>query len=146
MVFISYRSKDEDAVSFARGLYSALRKAKVACFLNTKELHEGDPWQRVLRAFASRSKVFVPVLSANYLLDSPWCLAELHLAVKNLVNVEDVKAGARAVGAVIKGEKFSQDALLHPTEEQTKQWRTAWAALADKLAAAVDEPPAGAAD
>jgi hypothetical protein len=147
MVFISYSTRDEDAKTFAQSLYSALTKAEVPCFLSGQELHGGHSWPRVLRAYVSRSKVFVPVISPKYLLDSAWCLAELHIAMQHLVADEDVEAGATAVAAVIKSPGFSLDGLRRPTAEQAEQRHTAWAAkkFAKQLAAAVGEPTADAA-
>jgi TIR domain len=80
-VFVSYRRRspvyDWVHVHFfplLRGHLDALGPRDIDVFVDTT-IETGDAWPEALKAALRRSRVLVPVLSANY-FRSDWCMAE----------------------------------------------------------------------
>jgi hypothetical protein len=81
-VFISYTRSPDWSSSWARKLYSELRKADIECFLDSFSIHEGSCWRKTLNQRISESNVFIALME-NATLRSEWVAAELEAALKS---------------------------------------------------------------
>jgi hypothetical protein len=75
-VFISYSLSDQ---FIASALKKDIEAAKLNCFLSQESNKPGDPWQRRIWHAIRNCRVFVPLLSVDY-MKREWCLYEIGFA------------------------------------------------------------------
>ncbi|KAL5537983.1 hypothetical protein UlMin_045751, partial [Ulmus minor] len=74
-VFISFRGEDTRK-TFTSHLHAALRREKIATYIDEEDLGRGDEISPALMSAIEESMIFVVVFSENY-ANSSWCLDEL---------------------------------------------------------------------
>ena len=79
-VLISHTGQDKLAANLSNHVYKK-RHVTLDTFLDSKWIHPGDLWRKVIEENASRCQVIVCLLSPNY-FRRYWCLHELDLAMQ----------------------------------------------------------------
>lgn len=77
-VFLSYTSRDADAVALVGHLYDGLERAGAKPFLDRKSLNAGDDWNHEVHLELSRCNAAIVVLSAS-VESAPWVIREAAL-------------------------------------------------------------------
>jgi conflict system STAND superfamily ATPase/TIR domain-containing protein len=88
-IFISHSSRD-NAAAAAIGERIRRERPTWSLFYDRDNIHAGQKWQQRLREELQSSRVFLAVLSRDWLL-SPWCFAEAVMAAfhgKDFVGIE----------------------------------------------------------
>lgn len=129
--FISYTAWDQEANLFACQLATALEAEHIQCFFAEVELTAGVKWAPAIRDLASHCKVFVPIISPQY-LERPWCLTELHLAMNRHVD------GAESVPVLVSGLGLTKHDIIQltkkPSGDKQQGWLDKWAGMASEVA------------
>ncbi|XP_061345849.1 disease resistance-like protein DSC1 [Gastrolobium bilobum] len=79
-VFLSFRGEDTRC-TFTSHLYAALRRCKIATFIDDEEIKRGDKISPTLLSAIESSKISITIFSENY-ASSTWCLDELERIIE----------------------------------------------------------------
>lgn len=120
-VFISHTGADPAAKEFARALHSVLTVRGKAVFYDAATIHAGAQWRTLIKKWATRSKVFVAIISPQFPMRK-WPLYEVHMALGR---------GKKGACIPVLLGVSRQDIEQPGSTNTSRQWQGKWQKLRD---------------